>query len=435
MPASPVNHFVNNFASDFASSFASGFATTSFWQQSIGLPLPNDTSPQSDGVEAGVEAGIEIETDLCIVGGGVIGSSIAWFARQAGIDALLLDARQPALGATGRNAGMALCGIADSYTSAVKQYGRAAARELWQLTVDNREMMLGLAEELGVPYERCGSWLLADCAEEADALAESIRLLREDGFAHYFTADDPFQRGFLAGLHRPDDGVIQPARFNRALVEAAGVRVISNAAVMKIAPHGAGLRVVSSAATVHARRVLLATNGYSALLHPFFAGKVHPRRGQIQVSEPAPLVFPAAGYSHFGYYYFRQVSEPDQPGMGQPKMGRWLIGGARHLNFATENQFTDESISDKVQADLHAYTAQYFPELAEVPISHRWAGTMGFTDDGLPLVGELPDLPGVFYCVGFNGHGMGLGIKVAERAFGLLTEGTHPGIFDGARLA
>jgi gamma-glutamylputrescine oxidase len=351
----------------------SHFATTSFWQQSIGLP-----APVSDEAEP-----LALETDLCIVGGGVTGSSIAWFAKQTGIDALLLDARQPALGATGRNAGMALCGIAESYASAVQQYGRRIAKELWQLTIDNREMMLGLAAELGVPFQRCGSWLLADCAEEADGLAESARLLQTDGFDNHFTPGDPFGRGFLAGLHRPADGVIQPAHFN----------------------------------------------GYSALLHPFFRGKVHPQRGQIQVSEPAPLVFPSAGYSHFGYYYFRQVAEP-----GQPMLGRWLIGGARHLNFATEAGHTDESVTEKVQADIAAYTAQYFPELADVPISHRWAGTMGFTDDGLPLVGELPDLPGVFYCVGFNGHGMGLGIKVAERAFGLMTEGTHPGIFDAHRI-
>ncbi|MFZ1753338.1 MAG: FAD-binding oxidoreductase [Caldilineaceae bacterium] len=402
-----------------ASSFLDRFATTSFWQQSIGLPTP----------EAPAGEGLKIETDLCIVGGGVIGSSIAWFAKQAGIEAVLLDARQPALGATGRNAGMALCGIAESYASAVEQYGRQAAKELWQLTIDNREMMLGLAARLGVPSERCGSWLLADCAEEAEALAGSARLLQADGFDHHFASTDFFGRGFLAGLHRPADGVIQPAHFNRALLAASGVRVISSAAVTEINPAGTGLRVESSRATVHARRVLLATNGYSALFHPFFQGKVHPRRGQIQVSEPAPLVFPVAGYSHFGYYYFRQVAEPDQPGMG-----RWLIGGARHLNYATENHLTDENVTAKVQADISAYTARYFPELADVPISHRWAGTMGFTDDGLPLVGEMPDQPGVFFCVGFNGHGMGLGIKVAERAFGLLTEGRGAGMFDWQRL-
>ncbi len=397
------------------------FASVSYWQQSIGLPL----------TEQSEEEHVHIETDLCIVGGGVIGSSIAWFARQAGIDALVLEARQPALGATGRNAGMALCGIADSYASAVETYGRATARELWQLTIDNREMMFGLAATLGVPHQRCGSWLLADCPEEAAALTESARLLREDGFEHNFHPGDPFGRGFLAGLHRPSDGVIHPAHFNRALMDAAGVQVMAGSPVTGIrtnADHGSGLRVESVGATIHARRVLLATNAYSSLIHPFFQDKVLPRRGQIQVTEPVPLVFPVAGYSHFGYYYFRQVAEPGQPGMG-----RWLMGGARHLNFAAENQFTDESTSDKVQADLAAYTAQYFPELANAPISHRWAGTMGFTQDGLPLVGELPDLPGVFYCVGFNGHGMGLGVKVAERAFGMMTEGAHPGIFDGAR--
>jgi glycine/D-amino acid oxidase-like deaminating enzyme len=112
-----------------------------------------------------------------------------------------------------------------------------------------------------------------------------------------------------------------------------------------------------------------------------------------------------AGYSHFGFYYFRQIPEPGKPGMG-----RWLIGGARHLNFEAEAGLTDENFTEKVQSDITAYTAKFFPELKDVPITHRWAGTMGMTDDGLPLVGELPDLPGVFYCVGFNGHGMGLGI-------------------------
>jgi len=175
---------------------------------------------------------------------------------------------------------------------------------------------------------------------------------------------------------------------------------------------------------------MLATNAYSALLHPFFKGKIFPNRGQMQITEPAPLLFSVAGYSHFGYYYFRQIPEPGNTGMG-----RWLIGGARHLNFEAEAGFTDESATEKVQADISAYTAKHFPEFKDVPISHRWAGTMAMTNDGLPLVGELPDLPKVFYCVGMNGHGMGFGMLVAKKAFDLMTKGVHPGMFDGARTA
>lgn len=400
------------------------YRSLSFWQESVGLPAAPaaPAGPQTPAAEL-------LETDLCVVGGGVIGSAAALFARQAGLDVLLLDARQPALGASGRNAGMVLSGIAENYAQAVDRYGRATARALWQLSIDNRGQMISLARQLGVPVDVCGSRLLADCPEEAALLAESARLLAEDGFPHEFSPTDPTGRGFLACLHRPDDAVLNPAHFCQALNAHSRARVIRGARVTGLEPAPGGVLVTSQPVRVSARRVLLATNGYSAGLHPFFVGKVRPCRGQIQLSEPAPLVFAQAGYSHFGYYYFRQVPEPDAPGLG-----RWLMGGARHLHFETENDHLRDDTTGPVQAALRAYTARYFPELADVPVAQRWAGTMGFTPDGLPLVGELPDLPGAFFCVGFNGHGMGLGVKVVERALDLMLHGRSAGAFAAARL-
>ena len=73
---------------------------------------------------------LEYETDLCIVGGGIVGASIAMFAKEAGINAMILEAREPCLGATGRNAGMLLCGADDNYASSSKRYGRERAKEL-----------------------------------------------------------------------------------------------------------------------------------------------------------------------------------------------------------------------------------------------------------------------------------------------------------------
>lgn len=398
--------------------------STSFWQKEVGLPrfVWGKEAPSGGDVPLA-------ETDLCIVGGGIAGNGAGYFARQRGVDALILDAREPALGASGRNAGMVLSGIADSYAAAVGKYGLEATRELWQLSIDNREMMLALADEHGVPYTRCGSWLLADNAEEAELLAESHRLLDEAGFAHEYSPNPPLGRDFLAGLYRPADSVINPAHLVSALSQA-GPKVIHSGLVtgLEEAPDGR-VRVISSQGVVLARRVLLATNAYSVLLHPYFADKIRPCRGQIQVSEPAPMVFHQAGYSHFGYYYYRQI-----PLAEDPSMGRWLMGGARHLHFDTENDTFDDQPTQPVQESLHAYTARYFPELADVPVAHEWAGTMAFTADGLPIVGALPDLPQVTFCVGFNGHGMGLGVKVVERAIGLLLDGTSPGIFGVERL-
>lgn len=393
----------------------------SYWQQSVGLPGHDPASPPPH----------HLETELCIVGGGITGSSAALFATQQGMKVCLVEARKPGLGASGRNAGMVLTGVADSYASAVQKYGRAQARDLWQLSITNRETTLRLADALGVPYQRCGSWLLADSEEEVEQLARSTRLLTEDGFVHEYSDRDPLQRGFLAGLFRPQDAVLNPAQLVRAIQRKAAIQVIPHTTVTALdaMPDGR-VAVVAANTTIVAERVLLNTNAYSSLLHPFFTDKVIPCRGQIQVSQPAPLVFPSAGYSHFGYWYFRQIPDPATPGLG-----RWLIGGGRHLHRASENGIFDEGPSAAVQADLAAYTARYFPELAAVPIEHRWAGTMGFTADGLPLVGRLPDLPQVYFCVGFNGHGMGLGMMAARQALDLLTIGKAPSLFGVERLA
>jgi glycine/D-amino acid oxidase-like deaminating enzyme len=392
----------------------------SYWQQTAGLPSATLPEPVDSVIEA----------DLCVVGGGVTGSGAAYFAAQQGMDVVVLEGREPALGASGRNAGMVLSGVADSYAEADRLYGRAAARDLWQLSIDNRETMLALATELSVDYDRCGSWLLADNERDAAQLAESHLLLSEDGFAHDYVDDDPLGRGFLTGLYRPDDAVIHPARLVRALSAAAQATVISGSPVTGFVERPDGcVEVVSERVRVIARRVLLNTNAYSRLIDPYFEDKVFACRGQIQVSEPAPMIFRQAGYSHFGYWYFRQIPEAGNPGMG-----RWLIGGARHHHFATENHTFDETPTDPVQADLHAYTSRYFPELADVPISHRWAGIMGFTADGLPLIGTLPHLPTVSFCVGFNGHGMGLGLMVTRRALDWMYQGTERGVFAVERL-
>jgi gamma-glutamylputrescine oxidase len=393
--------------------------TISYWQQSVGLPSP---APSPAGEKT-------METELCIIGAGITGCSAAYLAAQQGVDTVVVEAREPALGATGRNAGMLLSGIADSYAAAVGIYGRAQARELWQLSIDNRERTIALADLLGVPYYRCGSWLLADVEAEVALLEASSRLLEEDGFSHEYVGGDPLQRGFLAALFRPEDAVINPAQLVIALIKAARVPVFRGAPVTRLEEMADGrVRVVSERLTVVAQKVLVNTNAYAALLDPLFEGKVIPCRGQIQVSEPAPIVFPHAGYSHFGYWYFRQIPEP-----GDPSLGRWLIGGGRHLHFDTENNTFDDKTTATVQADIEAYTARYFPELARVSIAYRWAGTMGFTADGLPLVGALPSLPNVYYCVGFNGHGMGMGLMVTERALALALNGQHPGVFDAER--
>jgi gamma-glutamylputrescine oxidase len=391
----------------------------SYWQAQVGLPAQvwQDEAPA------------EVQTDLCVIGAGIIGSATAYWASTIGLRGVVVEAREPAMGASGRNAGFILSGISDNYYRAIAKYGRDAARELWALSIDNRNTMIGFAERFGVPVLRCGSLLLAESEQEAEELELSADLLAEDGFPGEYLARDPLDRGFLAALRRPGDGVTQPALLTRQLLRHSGFKVVTGAPVSGIVAEEGGVRIEGPRVIIHARHVILATNAWSATLHPYFKGKVLPMRGQILVTEPVPTCFDTAGYSHFGYWYFRQIPE-----RGLKGYGRWLIGGGRHLHFDTENDNPDESISGPVQSDLEAWTARHFPEVAGAGISHRWAGTMGFTPDGLPLVGRLPDQERVAFAVGFNGHGMGLGVLLAKKALDLLMEQRPPGLFDAVRL-
>ncbi|HEX8386719.1 MAG TPA: FAD-binding oxidoreductase, partial [Rubricoccaceae bacterium] len=105
-----------------------------------------------------------------------------------------------------------------------------------------------------------------------------------------------------------------------------------------------------------------------------------------------------------GFYYVRQA--PD---------GRVLVGGARHLHEATEVGH-DDATTPALQADLEAYLRAHVPAAADAPVERRWSGTMGFSPDGLPVIGDVPGVPGAVYGAGFTGHGMGYGLRFGRLA-------------------
>src|SRR5690606_19187523 len=181
--------------------------------------------------------------------------------------------------------------------------------------------------------------------------------------------------------------------------------------------------VHSRRAIVRAQKVLICTNAYTVHLDPYFIGKIIPTRAQCLATAPLPeRLINAVGYSDYGYMYYRDL--PD---------GGLLIGGGRKQNKPLEHDTTDDRVNDPVQQVLEAYLREKFPDV-DVPIVRRWAGIMGFTPDGLPLVGSLPRDSRILFAVGFNGHGLSLGAAVAERAVDQLLNGTHAGVFDAQRL-
>ncbi|MCE7946677.1 MAG: FAD-binding oxidoreductase [Chloroflexi bacterium CFX4] len=364
------------------------------------------------------------EVDVLVIGAGVVGCAAAYFLRQAGRNVVLIEARDIALGASGRNAGFMITGLDVYYHQAIERYGQAMARELWALSTRTVRFWREFAKDGTVPIRECGALLLAESAEEAVDLEQAARALNADGIPVEFHSSDPLGRGYHAAIFQPFDGMVQPVALAQAIFAQSGAELIANNevyAIRQLAPER--VLVESRLYRFQARKVLLCTNAYSALIEPYFVGKVIPTRGQVLATAPLPQpVLETCGYSNYGYMYFRPTFD-----------GRLLLGGARHLFKPQEQDTHDDRTTEAVQVALEAYLHQYFPEVT-APIERRWAGIMGFSCDGLPMVGCLPDKPDVGFAVGFTGHGLSFGAAAAERAVDHLLNGAPIGALDAARL-
>jgi glycine/D-amino acid oxidase-like deaminating enzyme len=369
------------------------------------------------------------DVDMLIIGAGLAGSAAAFFAAQAGREVVVTDTRGIALGASSRNAGFMITGPDTYYHRAIAEYGHAGARTLWALSARTHAhwyMLAAAGEAAGappVPFDRSGSFLLAESPEEARELEQAARALNADGIEAIYHARDPFDRGYHAAIEQPWDAGVQPYALAHAAFAASGAELVSENEVYALEERDGVVWVHTRKFRFRARHVLLCTNAYSAALHPYFAGKVIPTRAQCLVTAPlSEPVFRGCGYSDYGYMYYRMTFD-----------NRLLIGGGRKTFKAQENDTTDDRLNPQVQAVLDAYLARHFPDV-DAPVERRWAGIMGFSVDGLPLVGTLPGMPHVGFAVGFTGHGLAFGAATAECAVAHLLDGAPAGILDARRL-
>lgn len=352
-----------------------------------------------------------VRADVAIIGGGVIGTATAFWLRHLapGLRVVILDAERLAHGASGRNAGFLLLGTHGDYASAVDAYGRDVARRTWQFTQENLSAITDELDATAIGLERTGSVLAAGSTDEAERLQRAQVLLAEDGVEAEWVGGSDVQRrigagGYHGALVVPEGGEMDPARLVRHLADRSGAEVREGWRVSDIEPGTDAVRLSGlGGGTVEAGRAVVCVNALLPQLLPDLAHLVRPVRAQMLATAPVAPVLSAPVYSHDGYYYLRQRAD-----------GRVLLGGARHLHEADEVGYEDAT-TDALQASLGDYLAAHLPLAARAPVERRWSGTMGFSPDGLPIVGDVPEVPGALFAAGFTGHGMGYGVR-----FGLL---------------
>jgi gamma-glutamylputrescine oxidase len=391
-------------------------ASTSFWQAGL-----REISGGRDIETAGPLEG-NVETEVVVVGAGITGTATALWLARAGVPVRVLEARQIAAGASGRNGGFLATGTVEPYASIIERFGREQARRLWAASVRNAELAEGLIEELREQgwlcgYRRNGSLKLAGDEAELAGVRESVRLLQEDGWNATMVerAELPVRlhTAYIGGSFNPDNAEIQPAKFVLGLARLArqaGAVFHEESPVSRIVLDNDGVTLRTERGSMRARNVVLAINawlpGLSALSEQldaqWLAQCITPTRGQMIATEPVgERLFPCPCSGDHGYQYWRQLED-----------GRLVVGGWRNYSFETEYS-SDETPNVAVQRHLDAFVHETLG-LPQVRIDYRWAGIMAFSKDSLPLVGCLPGAPHCYISGGYTGHGNAYALQCAH---------------------
>jgi sarcosine oxidase subunit beta len=340
------------------------------------------------------------EAGVVVIGGGAAGCAAAYQLSKRGKQVVLVEMRGICSGASGRNGGMTGSGSAMHTRVGKAVYG---------LTSENLRLIRDeLPGELGDDFSLrlTGTIDIAMTGEQWEHLAESTdaltnlgsddRLLDRETLREMVPIVSP---AALGAKHAPNAGHLWPFALVNSLANGArrnGALLFPwTPAEAILSTNGAVTGVRTVRGTIATDTVVVATNSWTPNLLPDLPERaVVPARGQILVTEPVGPILPKAFGTNFDKEYGRQTAT-----------GQILCGGFRRLDVDEGLGHYEERVSPPVIAGIAECLSEIFPVLKNVRVVRTWAGIMGFTADGLPLIGPYDGARGIWVSAGYNGGG------------------------------
>lgn len=326
-----------------------------------------------------------MSADLCVVGLGGSGLTCVREAVRLGARVVGVDAGEIGGGAAGRNGGFLLAGLAPFYHDAVSRFGRHRARSMYQATLEEIER---IATEMPAIVNRTGSLRIGESPSEMADCERQLAAMRADDLAaeHYEGCEG---RGIL--VH--GDGTFQPHQRCRTMADAA----LREGAVLFERSRATGIAsgvVRTGHGKITARHVVVAVDGALDVVLPELALEVRTARLQMLATAPTRDVHvPRPVYARWGYDYWQQ--RPD---------GTIALGGARDVG--GEAEWTHDTTPTNAVQDALEQRLRDRLGVRE-PITHRWAASVSYTVDELPIVRDVRD--GVWAIGGYSGTGNVIG--------------------------
>lgn len=359
------------------------------------------------------------QADAVVVGGGVAGTAVAHQLSKRGKSVVLVDMRGICSGASGRNAGHTGSrgsSLASSSGRAIhhikSENFRMIRDELRQELDDDFDLRVTGAVDIATTGEQ---WdYLVTTTAAAGQLDDGIRLIDRRELQELIPAASDALLGAQYSAH---SGHLWPFRLVHGLANGArnhGARIFPWTPVSRIlTSNGTVTGVETERGAVETDTVVLATNAWTPkLLSDLPDGAIVPARGQIIATQPVPAVLPLTFGTNFDKEYGRQTAT-----------GQLICGGFRRYDVDEGLGHYDEHSVAACVVRCAECLATMFPQVSPVRVVRAWAGIMGFTADGLPLIGPYDAAKGLYLSAGYNGGGFSWGPAAGKALAELIVDG------------
>jgi sarcosine oxidase subunit beta len=363
-----------------------------------------------------------------VVGGGVVGCSIAYHLAGRGLrDVLVLERETVGSGTTSKAAG----GIRAQFSTETEI----------RFSLESIRVFERFEDEFGVDpgYRKIGYLFLVSDAADLRGFEQRIALQRRLGVdVRVITPDDarklvPALRvdDLLAAVWGPDDGLAGPAEVTAGFARRArerGVRIAEGVRVTAIERDGDRVTGVTTTDGAVSAPLVVNAAGPAAARVARMAGveiPVHPRRRHIFFTEPFPEIpgpVPLTTDRASGFYFRKELEQV----LLSP-------GDVQDIGEDFEVPMDAAMVGEAVQKAVDRV-----PLLEQARIAGGWAGLRPLTPDDHAIVGWAPGVTGFFLAVGFGGHGFQHSPATGHHVAAWIVDGTPAmdlSLFDPARFA
>lgn len=340
----------------------------------------------------------DLDVDICVVGGGLAGLTMAREAARMGASVALLEGRNIGWNASGQNLGTVMPGFGVAVSGLIERVGFEDARALWVLAQEGADYVRATAADMPGMVQTEGA-LEVSRVDAGDELISRLQTLGEDfgteveGWQIDRVRDTLKTDRYFHAIHFPKAFQVDGRQYVHrlaALAEDAGVRIFEDTPVVSIDPAGIRKRVATPSAKLRCSQIVFAGNAHLGAPGRRLTATLLPTWRYVALTEPLgerladAITFRGSVSDTHDIDHFRVVD------------GGRLLWSSPETTWQGDPQRYAKRIQNRIAA--------IFPKLGPVKIADAWSGMFGQTVHGMPQIGELQ--PGLWVLSGFGRQGL-----------------------------